>query len=84
MKLTKEEKAWVKRVQKALDSCPSKRLGFATIGDHDITIFDRTRYDDICNAVDNGHGDFIPTAEKLGYVAEEQLNFPNPVESTAG
>ncbi|ELY6313532.1 hypothetical protein SNQ62_003467 [Cronobacter sakazakii] len=84
MKLTKEEKAWVKRVQKALDSCPSTRLAFATIGDCDLSIFNADHYDDICNAVDSSKGDFIQTADKLGYVAQETLRFPNQVESTAG
>ena len=34
--LTAEERKWVKQVQKVLDKCPSKRIGFYTIGDNNI------------------------------------------------
>lgn len=84
MKLTKAEKAWVAVVQAALDKCPSKRLGFATIGDHDLSIFDNRGIDKIDAALNRGGSDFIPTAQKLGLVAVEVLSFPQPVESTAG
>lgn len=84
MKLTKEEKAWVAEVQAALDKCPSKRLGFATIGDNDLTIFDNTGMDKIYAVLDRGGSDFIPVAQKLGLTSTETLNFPQPVESTAG
>ena len=38
---TKEENRWVRRIQKALNECPSDRLGFYTTGDKDVTIFDK-------------------------------------------
>lgn len=84
MKLTKAEKAWVAEVQAALDKCPSTHLGFATAGDHDLTIFDIRGIDKICALLNRGSHDFIPVADKLGLVADERLNFPRPVESTAG
>lgn len=84
MKLTKAEKAWVAEVQAALDKCPSTHLGFATTGDHDLTIFDIRGMDKICALLNRGGYDFIPAADKLGLVADECLNFPQPVESTAG
>lgn len=84
MKLTKDEKAWVAEVQKALDKCPSSRMGFATIGDHDLAIFDNTKMDKIYAVLERGGSDFIPVAQKLGLVAKETLDFPQPVESTAG
>ncbi|MGR5945688.1 hypothetical protein [Enterobacter sp. C4G1] len=37
--LTKQEKVWVKRLNKLLAECPSKRLAFATTGDCDVSIF---------------------------------------------
>lgn len=82
--LTKEEKAWVSKVNKLLAACPSKRLGFATMGDCDVRIFDVRRYADIDEALNRSNGDFIPTAGRLGALFDEALNFPNPVESTAG
>lgn len=60
------------------------RLGFATIGGCDLTIFDLRGIDKIFDLLDRGGNDFIPAAEKLGLVAEQRLNFPQPVESTAG
>lgn len=82
--LTKEERTWVKKLNKLLTQCPSKRIAFATIGDCDVTLFDVTRYDEICDAVDNGSSDFIPSAYRIGAVFDEVLTFPNQVESTAG
>jgi len=82
--LTKEEKAWVKQLNALLDKCPSKRLAFATIGDCDVSIFDVTRYNDICDEQERGGGEFIPAANRIGALFDERLNFPNQVESTAG
>ncbi len=85
MKLTKREKQWVKRVQKALDSCPSNRIGFYTIGDCDVSLFDVTRYGDICTEMDKRSGvDFGTISDNLGHGCAESLNFPNQVESAAG
>lgn len=83
-KLTKEEKAWVKQLNALLDKCPSKRLAFATIGDCDVSIFDVTRYSDICDEQEQCGGEFIPAANRIGALFDERLNFPNQVESTAG
>lgn len=82
--LTKEERTWVNKLNKLLSQCPSKRIGFATIGDCDVTLFDVTQYNDICDALDRGCADFIPTAEQMGAVFDQVLTFPNQVESTAG
>lgn len=83
-KLTKKEKAWVDEVNAVLARCPSKRIAFATIGDCDVSMFDVTRYADICDEVDNGKGEFIPSAARIGAAFDEVLTFPNQVESTAG
>ncbi|PKE31015.1 hypothetical protein CWS43_10075 [Rahnella sp. AA] len=83
-KLTAKEKKWVAEVQAVLDRCPSKRIGFATIGDPNLTLFDVTRYNEICDELDKGGRDFIPCADKLGATFDMSLDFPNPVESTAG
>lgn len=84
MKLTKSEKAWVAKLNAVLSECTSTRLGFATIGDHDLTIFDQPKRDKIEKAMERDNGDFVPTAIKLGLVADERIYFPNAVESTAG
>lgn len=83
-KLTKAEKAWVDGLNKMLAACPSDRIGFATIGDRDVTLFDMSYLGAIGKELDRGGNDFVPTAAKLGATFSEVLNFPNPVESTAG
>lgn len=40
--LTKEEIAWLKKVEKILNQRPTKRLEFATGGDHDLAVYDKT------------------------------------------
>lgn len=52
--LTAKERQWVKKLQKVLDECPSslKNRGDSyTIGDADITIFDKHIYTDRGNDV---------------------------------
>lgn len=82
MALTTEEKKWVSDVQKVLNRCPSKRLGFATTGDRDITVYDSSYSELIFKTLEHEGGDYIPTATKLGAVLGV-INFPSQVESTA-
>lgn len=44
--LTKEEKKWLKDFQKLMDKCPSSRFGAYTVGDSDLTIYDKIAFDD--------------------------------------
>jgi hypothetical protein len=39
-KLTNEESLWLSDLQTLLNKCPSKRLGFYTIGDPTLVVFD--------------------------------------------
>lgn len=83
--LTKTEKEWVIRLQKILSEAPTKRLGFFTIGDRSVSVYDRTfdesidQYQEIhpnaefCNAVSAVTGGVLAT-----------LDFPSSVHSTAG
>lgn len=80
--LTKEERKWLNDVQKVLNRCTSKRLGFATAGDRDITVYDSSFSELIFKTLEHEGGDYIPTATKLGAVLGV-INFPSPVESTA-
>lgn len=78
--LTAKERKWVEELQAVLDACPSKRLGFFTVGDPQISIYDRRKekklddpkYTDFCMAV----------ADNDAHLAD--LRFPAPVCSTAG
>lgn len=84
-KLTKAESKWIKDVQDVLRKCPSKRIGFYTIGDNNIVAYDFTKRNAIYDEMDAGRAsDFGPAAENVDARFHEELWFPNPVESTAG
>lgn len=83
-KLTAKEKKWVSDVQRVLDKCPSKRIGFYTIGDNDVSLYDRNFEDKISNLQTKKGRDFGPVVDDLDAGFDEQLWFPSPVESTAG
>jgi hypothetical protein len=80
MILTKEEKAWVKKVNKALAECPSDRLRFFTIGDSTIHIVDN----DAAEEWDQDNTDPLIEAHRKGHVAAESIEFPNAVEGVCG
>lgn len=82
--LTIAEREWVHKVNKLLAKCPSKRIAFATTGDCCVTLFDVSRYHEICEKMDSSNSEFIPSAECIGATFDEVLTFPNQVESTAG
>lgn len=83
--LTKEEKAWVRRVQKALDSCPSDRIGFYTVGDREVTLYDRSKEAEIHAMMDRGEAsDFGPAVDKCDADLIASLSFPAMVHSVAG
>ncbi|MBI6134373.1 hypothetical protein JEP93_14265 [Serratia marcescens] len=82
--LTAAERKWLNDVQKVLNRCPSKRLGFATLGDRNVTVYDTSFSQAIEDHIfSSGTGDFIPTADRMGAVLGE-ITFPANVESTAG
>lgn len=77
MKLTKEEKAWVKRVNKVLSECPSERMMFFAGGDTFLLIADRAHEDEI-NANGNDPAQY---AQSHGYAADENIVFPYNVDA---
>lgn len=82
--LNAAEKKWLNDVQKVLNRCPSTRLGFATMGDRNVTVYDKSFALAIEDHIfSSGTGDFIPTADRMGTVLGE-IVFPANVESTAG
>lgn len=85
-KLTKEEKKWLKDLQSIVDRCPSpKKIGFYTIGDRHIYLYDLRREDEIFKALDSGTAfDFCMAVENLDALFEESITFPSVVASTAG
>jgi len=86
MRLTKAEAKWIKDVQAVLDACPSKRLGFYTIGDAEVVIYDRTKEEKINELIDNIHSnkDFCTAVQETKADIGEGFRFPSCVHSTAG
>lgn len=78
--LTKEEVKWLRDVQKVLDKCPSKRLGFYTIGDPNIFLYNLDYQDEI----DSEGGDLIHILRREGWGFEETIDFPGRVEGVCG
>ncbi|EDM7844534.1 hypothetical protein SFF81_000816 [Salmonella enterica] len=86
VKLTKKEQAWVEELQEALNRCPSpKKIGFYTIGDNEILLYDLRRIDDVQAVIDRrGSADWCTAVQDVGAQIDETITFPSPVESTAG
>lgn len=83
--LTKAERAWLEEVQAVLDRCPSKRLGFFTIGDPNVMLHDATREDEIGEELEKNGGDWCSAAHRIGADFDGvSLDFPGCVHSTAG
>lgn len=83
--LTKAEAKWIKDMQALIDKCPSKRIGFYTIGDSDISAFDVTKNDEITEYQDRHRcAEFCHAVSALDAGFDARLVFTNPVFSTAG
>ncbi len=82
--LTKAEKLWLKKLQEVFNECPSSRLGAYTIGDPDLSIYDRSMESEIYQHMDNCKtGEFGNAVVALG--AElGVINTPFQVHSVAG
>ena len=80
--LTAAEKKWLKKLQKALNECPSKRMRSHTIGDNDIIIHDYPTRCEWENKNPEKRLDMGDVVEQSGsYLAT--LDFPFAVESAA-
>ncbi|WP_392440190.1 hypothetical protein AABD61_05905 [Edwardsiella piscicida] len=86
VKLTKKEIAWIDELQAVLNRCPApKKIGFYTIGDPLVMLYDLRRIDDVQAALDHRHAsDWCTAVRYVGAHIEETIYFPSPVESTAG
>lgn len=89
MKLTKKEQAWLERFQKTMAAAPSSlrnKIWSFTIGDDEITLYDRVKFEEYyednpepSNSIKDHHQLVSDADCKLDCV-----NFPFPIESTAG
>ena len=66
--LTKAEKAWLKKLQDVMNECPSNRLAAYTIGDRELSFYDSSFDDEICDLQNEfgGSKDFGPCCIELG------------------
>lgn len=80
-KLTKKEQAWVDEVNAVLACCPSpEKIGFFTIGDPVIGLYDLRRDKEISDLDD----DLVRVAQHNGWLFEERLEFPSAVNGVCG
>lgn len=82
--LTKAERAWLTELQDVMNRCPSDRLGFYTIGDRDVTIYDRSKEDQINDSMDKDDVTDFCTAVSENNAELGHINFPAAVHSTSG
>lgn len=81
--LTDDEAKWVKKLNRILAQCPSDRLGFYTVGDPRVEIYDRSFDRQIDDIMMNSNKDFGPTVDEVG-ARLGSLKFPANVASTSG
>jgi len=81
-KLNKNELRWVNELQELLDKCPSKRIGFYTIGDPTVFLFDKTAHSKVCDLMDQR--DLAMQIQNAGTGFDEYLFFPAAVDGVCG
>lgn len=84
LNMEKVEKNWLDKVQNVLNECPTERLGFFTIGDSVVYVYDLSKNEEIQQFMDkHPNTEFCTAVDKLnaglGYI-----DFPSDVLSTAG
>ena len=85
IRLTPAERDWLTQVQELLSKAPSDRLGFYTVGDKTVFVYDKT-----CDAEIHRYSEQHPNAEfctavdKAAGGAIACLDFPSSVHSVAG
>jgi hypothetical protein len=84
MKLTAAEAKWIDDVNALLAKCPSKRLGFYTIGDRDVYVYDFTKEKKIEELMERKQSMDYPTAVNELDAGVGALVFPNNVHSVSG
>jgi len=80
--LTQDELKWVRSVQRALNKCPSKRIGFYTIGDASVSLYDKDALAE--SGEDEDSRDFCKNVAAADAGFYLPLHFPSDVASTAG
>lgn len=81
--LTDDELKWIKKLNALLQKCPSDRLGFYTVGDPRVEVYDTAFEGEIEEIMNRSNSDFGPAVDKVG-ARLGSLRFPANVASTAG
>ncbi len=92
MDLNKKEKAWLERFKSTMAAAPSSlnnKIGSFTIGDRDITLFDKQKFDTyITKKNEEAYGYYDEQDKGIEVQASDSeimvIMFPFHVESTAG
>lgn len=80
--LTTTESAWMKELEKLMKNAPP-RIGFYTIGDANLTAYDRSREAEINAELDSRNVDFCNVIDELGaWLGDVACTMP--IHSTAG
>ena len=79
-KLNKKEQAWIDDLQALLNRCPSNRIGFYTVGDPQIGLYDKTKQAEI----DDAHDDLVSALNITGHGFNDTIDFPDQVHSVCG
>lgn len=80
--MTKEERKWVAKLNKMLANPPSTRLGFFTIGDNYISMYNTEVLPADSPLLDNT--DLIGVANSAGALFGEVIYFPDSVQGVCG
>lgn len=83
-KLTKAEKAWLDKLQKVLDDCPSDRMVAYTIGDDRVVVFDSDVYKQYVESQPEDSQREVCQEVQRADCKLACLEFPFQVWSTAG
>lgn len=81
--LTAAEAAWLKQFQALMEKCPSKRLGAYTVGDADLTIYDKSVHDKHLKANPREERDDTAVHAELGTVLIS-IKMPFQVDGVCG
>lgn len=85
-KLTKAESDWLKKFKDLMAECPSVRFGAYTVGDADITIYDKPAFDSYrieLEAKTRNMPDDVEIHERIGSVLDTVI-MPFQVDGVAG
>lgn len=89
MKLTAKEQAWLIRFEKTMAAAPKsldKKISSYTIGDSNITLYDKVKFETYIDNNPLGHTDTTDHCNLVRYSESEisDMAFPFTVESTSG